>query len=123
MGSDVTAVGGGWLSGGRSGPTIARGREAMATTTRFITDEELSLMPNDGVNYERVDGYLRGSAGGVLHSAVSVGLVVALGTFVERQRLGHVVGTHTGYRWPGRYPDRPDNVRCPDVSFVAAGRF
>jgi Uma2 family endonuclease len=29
----------------------------------------------------------------------------------------------TGFRWPGRKADRPDNVRSPDLSFVAAGRF
>jgi Uma2 family endonuclease len=48
---------------------------------------------------------------------------MALGTFVRDHRLGYVVGTRTGYRWPGRYSDRPDNVRCPDLSFVAVGRF
>ena len=28
-----------------------------------------------------------------------------------------------GFRWPGRNAERPDNIRSPDVSFVAAGRF
>ena len=32
-------------------------------------------------------------------------------------------GSSIGFRWPGRNPDRPDNIRSPDVSFVAAGRF
>jgi Uma2 family endonuclease len=31
--------------------------------------------------------------------------------------------TSCGFRWPSRQADRPDNVRSPDVSFVAAGRF
>ena len=95
----------------------------MATTTHFLTDEELLRTPSDGLKYERVDGELRGSPGGGVHGAVSVRLATALGMFVKEQRLGYVVGGRTGYRWPGRHSDRPDNVRCPDLSFVALGRF
>src|SRR5688572_16526907 len=87
----------------------AEGRDAMATTTRFVTDEELLRTPNDGQKYERVDGELRGSPGGGVHSAVSVRMATALGMFVKEHRLGYVVGTRTGYRWAGRHSDRPDN--------------
>jgi Uma2 family endonuclease len=95
----------------------------MATTTRYVTDEELLQAPRDGQKYERVDGEMRVSPAGGRHEAVIVELTGRLWAFVSERRLGHVFGSSLGYRWPGRAPDRPDNIRSPDVSFVAAGRF
>jgi Uma2 family endonuclease len=80
-------------------------------------------MPRDGQKYERVDGEVRVSPAGFRHEAVGTALVARLWMFVHERKLGHVVGSSAGFRWPGRKPDRPDNVRSPDVSFVAAGRF
>jgi Uma2 family endonuclease len=95
----------------------------MATTTRFVTDEELLQAPRDGQKYERVDGEMRVSPAGARHGAVSVALSARLWTFVTDRKLGHVFESSTGFRWPGRKPETPDNVRSPDVSFVASGRF
>lgn len=95
----------------------------MATTTRYVTDEELLRAPRDGQKYERVDGEWRVSPAGFRHGAVIVRLAVRLGAFVGERKLGHVVDSSTGFRWPSRKADRPENVRVPDLSFVAAGRF
>jgi Uma2 family endonuclease len=95
----------------------------MATTARYLTDEELLQAPRDGQKYERVDGEMRVSPAGARHGAVIVRLTIRLGAFVAERKLGHVFESSTGFRWKGRRPDRPDNVRVPDLSFVAAGRF
>jgi Uma2 family endonuclease len=95
----------------------------MATTTRYVTDEDLLRVPRDGQKYERVDGEMRVSPAGARHGAVSMALGARLWTFVTDRKLGHVFESSTGFRWPGRKPERPDNVRSPDVSFVAIGRF
>ena len=44
-------------------------------------------------------------------------LSARLEAFVEERRLGYVFDSSTGFRLPG------GNVRLPDVSFVAKGRF
>ena len=89
----------------------------MATTTRRIsTEEDLRKTPDDGI-YELVDGEIRVSPGGGRHGATSMALVSLLGPYVKEHRLGHVMGPDTGHRLPS------GNVRCPDVSFVARGRF
>jgi Uma2 family endonuclease len=99
------------------------GRNERATTTRFVTDEELLQAPRDGQKYERVDGEMRVSPAGARHGAISLRLAARLLAFVTERSLGHVFDSSTGFRWPGRKADRPDNVRSPDLSFVASGRF
>ena len=90
----------------------------MATTTRRIaTEEDLRAMPEDGDKYELVDGEIRMSPAGDRHSAVALRLGSRLLAFVDQHRLGHVMGADAGYRLPG------GNIRSPDVSFVAKGRF
>jgi Uma2 family endonuclease len=82
------------------------------------TEEDLLRMPNDGPNYELVDGRIRGAPpGGGRHARVCVRLVVRLGAFVEDRHLGYVFGCRTGFRLPG------GNVRVPDACFVALGHF
>jgi Uma2 family endonuclease len=95
----------------------------MATTIRYVTDEDLLRMPKDGQKYERVDGEIRVSPAGFRHEGVGAALLARLWVFVTERKLGHVVGSSGGFRWPSRKAGRPDNVRSPDVSFVAAGRF
>jgi Uma2 family endonuclease len=90
----------------------------MATTTRrAATEQDLLAMPRDGRKYELVDGEIRVSPAGDRHSVVAARLVARLVPVVERQRLGHVCGADAGFRLPG------GNVRSPDGSFVASGRF
>ena len=90
----------------------------MATITRrAATEEDLRKTPRDGHIYELVDGEIRMSPAGYRHGSVSMSLVGLLVPFVRERGLGHVVGPDTGHRMPS------GNVRCPDVSFVASGRF
>jgi Uma2 family endonuclease len=90
----------------------------MATTTRRIaTEEDLRGMPKDGNKYELVDGEIRVSPAGNRHSVVAARVVARLLVFVEDRRLGHVLGADAGFRLPG------GNVRSPDTSFVATGRY
>ncbi len=90
----------------------------MATTTRRIaTEDDLRAMPEDGNKYELVDGEIRVSPAGDRHSAIALRLAARLLAFVDVHRLGHVMGADAGYRLPG------GNVRSPDASFVASGRF
>jgi len=90
----------------------------MATTTRRIaTEDDLLAMPKDGQKYELVDGEIRVSPAGDRHSAVALALGARLLAFTKTHRLGHVMGADAGFRLPST------NIRSPDVSFVAAGRF
>ena len=89
----------------------------MATTTRPATEQDLLLTPKDGQKRELVDGQIRVSPAGARHGLVCVRLVRRLAAFVEDGRLGYVFDSSTGFRLAG------GNVRLPDVSFVAKGRF
>jgi Uma2 family endonuclease len=90
----------------------------MATTTRPVaTEQDLLDTPRDGQKYELVDGQIRVSPAGSRHGKVCVRLVVLLGGYVRERGLGQVFESSTGFRLPG------GNVRVPDVSFVANGRF
>jgi Uma2 family endonuclease len=90
----------------------------MATTTkRAATEEDLLAMPKDGQKYELVDGEIRVSPAGDRHSYVAAQLVALLVAFVKQHRLGYVMGADAGFRLPSK------NVRSPDASFVASGRF
>ena len=90
----------------------------MATTARRIaTEEDLRAMPKDGNKYELVDGEIRVSPAGNRHSFVGARVVGRLIAFVDERRLGYVMGADAGFRLPG------GNVRSPDASFVATGRY
>ena len=92
------------------------------TSTTDITDADLMRLPQDGHKYELVDGEIRVSPAGARHGAVCVRLAFLISSHVRQGRLGHVFESSTGFRWPGRKPG-PKNLRSPDVSFVATGRF
>jgi Uma2 family endonuclease len=90
----------------------------MATSARrMATEEDLRAMPRDGRKYELVDGQIRVSPAGARHGLVIVDLAARLQAFVKRRNLGYVFDSSTGVRLPN------GNVRSPDVSFVARGRF
>jgi len=90
---------------------------ATTTTRRVATEDDLRAMPEDGQKYELVDGEIRMSPAGDRHSAIALQLGALLLAFVKERRLGHVFGADAGFRLPG------GNIRSPDVSFVASGRF
>jgi len=90
----------------------------MATVTRRVaTEDDLLATPEDGKKYELVDGEIRVSPMGNRQSAVIAQLAALLVVFVKQHRLGYVMAGDAGFRLPSK------NVRCPDVSFVATGRF
>jgi Uma2 family endonuclease len=81
------------------------------------TEADLLRAPRDGRKYELVAGEIRMSPAGARHGAISLLLAARLLAFVRERNLGHVFDSSTGFRLPS------GNVRCPDASFVAAGRF
>ena len=89
----------------------------LESLARPATEADLLRTPDDGYKYELVDGEIRMSPAGSRHGAVSVRLAARLVAFVDQHRLGYVFESSTGFRMPA------GNVRCPDVSFVALGRF
>ena len=90
----------------------------MATDARArATEADLLAAPKDGRKYELVDGQIRVSPAGGRHGQVIVALTVRLVTFVKQAGLGYVFESSTGFRLPR------GNVRSPDLSFVAQGRF
>jgi Uma2 family endonuclease len=95
---------------------------SIMSSTGEITDEDLLRLPRDGFKYELVDGEIRVSPAGTRHGQVSVKLVILLGSHVQKHGLGVVLDPSTGFRLPGRKPGQKD-VRSPDVTFVATGRF
>jgi Uma2 family endonuclease len=78
---------------------------------------DLRAMPTDGRKYELVDGEIRMSPGGARHGLTTVELACRLLAVAEASRFGYVFASSTGFRLP------KGNVRSPDVSFVARGRF
>ena len=93
----------------------------MATdlTTHTITPEQLAAMPNDS-DFELVDGQLVGRKMGNKSNWVASQLARLLGNYADEHSLGWVFTAEAGYRLN---PGRPNTVRKPDVSFVAAGRL
>ncbi len=89
---------------------------ATTTTRRVATEDDLRAMPNDGQKYELVDGEIRVSPAGDRHGFIAAQLAALLVPFVKQRRLGFVF-SDAGFRLPS------GNVRSPDVSFVATGRF
>jgi Uma2 family endonuclease len=90
----------------------------MATSVQTsATEADLLRTPRDGRKYELVDGRIRVSPAGGRHGLVCISLGSKLHAWVESHRLGYVFDSSTGFRLPG------GNVRVPDVSFVARGRF
>jgi Uma2 family endonuclease len=78
----------------------------VTTTAWRATEADLLRTPDDGFKHELVDGEIRTSPAGTRHGLMSLKLASRLLAYAR-----------TGFRMPG------GNVRCPDVAFVARGRF
>jgi len=101
--------------------TFAPWAEAVRTTGRFSVDD-LAALPNDGWQYELVEGALiRMPASGYEVSTVAAQLLARLGVFVEDHALGAVTGADGGYRLDPAHP--LDIELVPDVAFVHAARI
>lgn len=86
-----------------------------------MTVDEYAALPDDGWQYELVDGILvRMPMSGGEASSIAARLLARLGTYVEDHGLGAMTGADGGYIIdPLR---RPDTELGPDVAFVRADR-
>jgi Uma2 family endonuclease len=92
----------------------------MTTKQKFITAEELLLMPRDGNRYELARGVLvQKMPTGDLHRVTVSRIDAALSIWSDENDYGSVGAGEPGYRL-----DRdPDTVRAPDVVWIAPGRI
>lgn len=90
---------------------------ATTTTRRPATEQDLLAVPKDGYKYELVDGEIRVSPAGDRHSVIALKVAALLLAHARERSLGHVFGADAGFRLPS------GNIRSPDASFVATGRF
>lgn len=92
---------------------------AIASKSR-VTADELAAMP-DEKRYELIDGELVERAPvGNESSWIAMCLGSLLFNHCLANRLGWVFDSESGYQC---FPDDPNRVRKPDVSFVRFGRF
>lgn len=74
-------------------------------------------LPNDGRKYELIDGYLLLSPVRENHSRICINIVLMLGEFVRRKKLGRVYDSSLGCRLT------PEVMLSPDVSYVSNARL
>lgn len=86
---------------------------------KFYTPEDLLSMP-DGKDYELVDGHLVERNMSQLSSWVGGRTHRILDTYVDDHNLGWTWPSDLGYEC---YPDSPNKVRKPDVSFIRIERM
>ena len=93
----------------------------MSTTeTKLMSAEELLQMPDDGFRYELIEGELRRiSPAGDEHGRVGIALLVPLGSYVMKNKLGALYLAETGFL----IKTKPDTVRAPDIAFVRMERI
>jgi Uma2 family endonuclease len=90
-----------------------------ATRSGTLTAEDLPYLRPEEERSELVAGSLvREPPPGVEHGWAAADVVALLHPFVREHRLGRVSG-EAGYV----LASDPDTVRCPDASFVSAGRL
>jgi Uma2 family endonuclease len=88
------------------------------TERKKWTEAELQALPDNGFNYEVVDGELVMSPkNNPEHGYICMRLGSALHTFVEREKLGAMFDSNTGF-WMEN-----ENCRAPDLSFVSKERL
>src|SRR6266542_3108429 len=83
------------------------------------TPEQLLEM-EDGPRFELIDGKLVERHMGAMSSLVAANIIGILRQHVHPQKLGKVFATNCGYQI---FPDKPNQVRYPDGSFIAKGRL
>jgi len=84
-----------------------------------IEPDALLRMP-EGKHFELIDGVPVEKTMGARASAISARITIRLGTYVLDHDLGDLYDAQTGFRC---FPDRPRQVRKPDVAFVAKHRL
>ena len=93
----------------------------MTTKSRLMTAEDLLNMPDDGRQYELIEGKLieLTPPPGSIHGSVAGNAYWELRSFVGSRMLGKVFAAETGFR----ISFNPDTVRAPDAAFVSAERL
>ncbi len=81
------------------------------------TDQDLEALPSNGQKYELLSGELIMSPVPANHGAICVRLIILIGGFVQRRRLGEVYDSSTGFRLSA------DVLLSPDVSIVSKPRL
>ncbi len=92
----------------------------MSTVTKKLYTPEDLLRLSDEKSYELVDGKLVRRAMGMESSLVGGNLYIRLYPHCGANKLGLVFPADASYQC---FPDAPDKVRKPDVSFISAGRL
>lgn len=88
-----------------------------------VTAQELLAMPN-AKNFELVNGELVERNMGWESEFFGSNLHVLLGMFCRQHNCGWVNGSNAGYQcYEEAFPDDPDRVRKPDVSFISVDRL
>jgi Uma2 family endonuclease len=90
----------------------------ITSETRF-TPEDLLNLP-DGVNYELVDGKLVERHMGMESSLIALRIGHRISQFLDQHPMGLLFGADASYQC---FPDAPDKIRKPDVSFIQNGRL
>ncbi len=88
-----------------------------------VTADELLAKP-DGFRFELVNGELVERHIGSESEFVGSNFQGLLWSFCQQSQAGYVNGSNAGYQcFEEFFPDDPDRVRKPDVSFIAADRI
>ncbi len=84
-----------------------------------MTVDDLLTRPDDGWQYEVVEGVLVRMAGsGDLATTIAATIIIVLGAFVRARRLGRVTSSNGVYKFPGA-----ETGLLPDVGFYSTARF
>jgi Uma2 family endonuclease len=82
------------------------------------TEQELQALPDNGFDYEVVDGELVMSPkNNFQHGDICAKLLTRISAFAENNKLGAVCDSSTGFWMNNR------NCRAPDVSFISKARL
>ncbi len=91
----------------------------MPYAAQLMTAEDLMANPVPNKCTELVAGHiLVREPPGYRHGYVASQFLVAIGSFVRENRLGHVLAAETGFT----LSRNPDTVRAPDVAFLRSER-
>ncbi len=85
----------------------------------LLTADDL-LTVSDDRRFELIDGRLLEKLMGARASSIAVAISTALKIHVKPQQLGGIFDGECGYVL---FPDQPNRVRRPDISFVRRERF
>ncbi len=92
-------------------------------TRKPVTAQQLLSLP-DQDRFELVNNEIVERCMGWESELFGSRLLIQLGAYCEQAGLGEVNGSNASYQCFGHaFPDDPDRVRKPDVSFIAAKRL